>query len=717
MIQAKPMGAAGAAAQPVMLPPLREDLRLYPGAAHHDGSPSWRILDPIRNSFFEIGWLEFELIARWKEHRDAAELAARVAAETPLKPTLDEVKELLNFLAANQLLAPGSAMARESLASRLSVSKQAWYKQLLHHYLFFRIPLIRPDAFLARMVSLTDIFFTRGFVLLVVVLLGLDLYLLSREWYSFTDAMGRMFTPQAFLYYAIAVTFSKVVHELAHAFAARRYGVRVPTLGVAFLVMWPYLYTDTGETWKLSDQRKQLVIACAGMGAELVLAVFSTFLWALSPEGAAKNVFFVLASSTWIMTLAVNLSPFMRFDGYFVLSDLLDFPNLHERSSACARWWLRRTFFGLEQPMPEPQLRPHQRAGLIAFAYVTWLYRLTVFIGIALLVYHLAFKLLGIFLMLVEVVWFILMPVWKEAVYLWKARQSSRLAARPLIAVLAVATVLVWLFPVSHQVIAPAVFRAQQEYAVYAPFAGKVTSIKVSDRQRVAANSDLITVEAADLGSRDKKADIAIASARAELSRMPASRIQQENYQVLQERLAQAFAEKQAVEGEFDRQVLRTSQAGIVRDVAPDLIVGRWINPRQLLMRVISDSEQVIEAYVNEQQVAAIQPGQVVRFYPHIPDRPVISGEVVSVDKSPQKELSRPLLASIYGGDIVVKQGARGALVTQEAVFRVTVKPRDAQLKWDAAFHGSVRIETSLRFVVENFVYRTLSVLIRESGL
>ena len=109
-------------------------------------------------------------------------------------------------------------------------------------------------------------FFTRGFVLLVLVLLGIDLYLLSREWYSFTDAMARMFTPRAFLYYAIAVTFSKVVHELAHAYAARRYGVRVPTMGVAFLVMWPFLYTDTGETWKLGDRRKQLVIACAGHG-------------------------------------------------------------------------------------------------------------------------------------------------------------------------------------------------------------------------------------------------------------------------------------------------------------------------------------------------------------------------------------------------------------------------------------------------------------------
>jgi putative peptide zinc metalloprotease protein len=278
--------------------------------------------------------------------------------------------------------------------------------------------------------------------------------------------------------------------------------------------------------------------------------------------------------------------------------------------------------------MPEPQLRPLQRVGLIAFAYVTWLYRLTVFIGIAVLVYHFAFKLLGIFLFLVEIIWFVVMPVWNEVAHLWKSRASMRLAGPPLVSAVALVVLVVWVVPVAHQVSAPAVFRAQQENAVYAPFAGRVTAVSVADRQSVAANAELVTVQPADIESRDRKADIGIASARAELARMPASRTQQENYQVLQERLAQAMAEKQSVAEEADRQVLRATQAGVIRDLAPDLMVGRWINPKQLLMRVVSDTDQVIEVYVNEQQVAAIQPGQVVRFYPHMPGRPVISGEV-----------------------------------------------------------------------------------------
>jgi putative peptide zinc metalloprotease protein len=715
--KAGPAAPAGGPQREELLPPLREDLRLYPGAPSRDGAPTWRIHDPVRNAFFEIGWLEFEMLARWRELRNPAALAERIAAETPLKPAIEEVSDLAKFLAQNQLLAPGSAAAGQALKQRIEGSRQSWHQSLLHHYLFFRVPLVRPDAFLARTVRLTDIFFTRGFVLLMLVLLGLDLYLLSREWYSFTEAMSRMLTPSAFLYYAVAVTFSKIVHELAHAYAARRYGVRVPTLGVAFLVLWPFLYTDTGETWKLGDRRKQMVIACAGMGAELVLAVFSTLLWALSPEGAGKNVFFVLASTTWIMTLAINLSPFMRFDGYFVLSDLLDFPNLHERSTALAKRWLRNTFFGLDEPQTEPTLTPRQRGGLIVFAYITWAYRLTVFIGIALLVYHMFFKLLGIFLMAIELLWFVAKPISSELAYLWKARKGVHIAWKPATVVVLLGAAFFWTVPISNQVSAPAILRAHQEHAVYAPFAAKVVAVLVSDKDAVGAETELVSLEAVDLDVREKKADIAIASAQVELARMPASIRLQENYKIMQERLAQALVEKQAVRDEYGRQHLRAPQEGTVRDVAADLVPGRWVSPRQLLLRVVSDSEQVIEAYVGERQVAVIEPGQVVRFYPNLPDRPVLSGEVVSVDKSPQKEISRPLLASVYGGDLSAKHGARGALLAQDAVFRVTVRPIGDVPNAGSVVHGTVRIETGFRFIVENFVYRIISVLIRESGL
>src|SRR5688572_29413394 len=90
--------------KPVPLPRLQQDLKLYEGPRHRDGSPSWRILDPVRNRFFEIGWLEFELLARWPEHQSADALIEAVAADTPLAPSDEEVEGFIGFLADNQLI-------------------------------------------------------------------------------------------------------------------------------------------------------------------------------------------------------------------------------------------------------------------------------------------------------------------------------------------------------------------------------------------------------------------------------------------------------------------------------------------------------------------------------------------------------------------------------------------------------------------------------------
>ena len=698
------------------LPLLREDLKLYPGAPLRDGSPSWRILDPVRNAFFEIGWLEFELLARWSGHRDGAQLLAQVAAETKLAPIEDELKALIEFLAGNQLLRPDSQAAKEALRRRASAGKLSWYQYLLHHYLFFRLPLVRPDAFLGRTVAVVDLFFTRGFLLAVLLVLVADLYLVVREWHEFSNAFLGMLTPTGLVYYAIALTFAKVIHELGHAYAARRYGVRVPAMGVAFLVMWPYLYTDVGETWKLADRRKQFVIAAAGMASELALAVFSTLAWALAPEGAIKAMLFVLATSTWLITLAINASPFMRFDGYFLLSDALDFPNLHERASACGRWWVRTTFFRLPETMPEPGLEPRHVRWLVAFALVTWAYRLTVFFGIALAVYFMFFKLLGILLMLLEVVWFIVRPFWSETAYVLRHWSAVRFAWRPIGGAAALALVALWLLPVANEVTAPALLRAEREQLVYAPFPAQVAAVTVERNGIVNGNAPLVELDVPDLKSRAELAQVAISSARAELARTPASERQQERRAVLEQQLAQAFAEMQSVREDGARQRILAAHAGTVRDLQRELVPGQWVNPRQLLMRVVSESAPLIEAFVGERQLEAIAAGQTVRFYPALPNTPMIEGKVIAVDRTPIREITQPLLASTHGGDILVNPSNNGALIANEAVFRVSVKPLGKVPPVSVVVRGTVHIEGGLRFVAENFLYRSLSVLIRESG-
>ena len=698
------------------VPKLRQDIKLYSSARHRDGSPSWRILDPVRNRFFEIGWLEFELLSRWAEHGTIDTLIAQVEAETPLRPTEDEVTQFIQFLESGQLLVPTEKEGRGRLRNRWMSGVKPWYEQLFHSYLFFRVPLVRPDKFLQRTLPFAELFFTRSFLTILLVVLCADLYLVTREWDELRRTFAYFFNLQGGMYFAIAATFSKVLHELGHAYAAKRYGVRVPAMGVAFLVLWPFLYTDVGETWKLADRQKQLVIASAGMAVELALACFATLLWTITPEGATKHVLFILATTTWVMTLAVNASPFMRFDGYFVVSDALDFPNLHERSGACARWWLRRTFFGLHEPLPEPTFSAWQRVGLVAFAGMTWTYRLIVFFGIALMVYHLFFKILGIVMMMMELIWFIFRPVWSEVAYLWKKRQQVRLQVTPISAVFGGLLLLIWMVPVTNQMTAPAVLRVAQEQPVFAPFAAHIKSVEVRSGQMVEPEQVLVQLDSPDLQLRGQKAAISLASAHAESLTSAASGKLQERRLVLLEQIAEALAEQKSVEEESERLTIRATIRGAVRDMSPHIVAGRSIGTRELMMRIASPAPTVIEAYVSESTIESVQVGQNVKFVSSRADAPSVQGIVKSIDTTGSKQISRPLLVAPHGGDIPAVLDRRGGAQAQDPVYRVLIEPIGEVGPLSSIERGTVRIETSLVLVAQNFVSKALSILMRESG-
>lgn len=703
--------------EPTALPKIRQDLKLYSGPQHRDGSPSWRILDPVRNRFFEIGWLEFQLLAAWSEHTNAAALIDAVARNAPIQPTMDEVAAFITFLVDNQLTVPHD---RESLGRLRSIwrkSSKPWYEELFHKYLFFRIPLVRPDRFLERTLPLVGLFYTRVFAALVLGVFVLDLYLISREFDEIRRTFAYFFNLQGGIYFLIAASASKVVHELGHAYSAKRYGLRVPAMGVAFLVMWPFLYTDTSETWKLADKNKQFAIAASGIASELVLACFATLLWVLTPEGPVKNILFILATTTWVMTLVLNASPFMRFDGYFLLSDALDFPNLHERAFACARWWIRRRFFNLKLPVPEPTFTANQRRGLVYFALGVWLYRLIVFIGIALLVYHTFYKPLGVFLMVLEIWWFILKPVAAEIRYLASQKGAIRLAWDAFALTLVGAFLLIWTVPITSQVSAPGVLIAMREQPVYAPTAARIVEVVAKPSQEVAAGEIMVRLDSPELDLREALARSRLATARTEYLRGVATSKRQEQAEVLSSQVDEAAAGLRAVQEEKANLVVRANNTGTVRDMGSELFAGRWINPRELMMRVVFDKASLIEAYLNDSQVRSVEVGQSVKFFPETAGIPVISGEVISIDTAGVKQISRLLLVSAYGGEVSAVLDKKGVATAKGATYRVVIRPDDDLQYATAVSRGTVRIYTNLVLVAENFFYRTISIFIRESGL
>ncbi len=698
------------------LPPLRQELDLFPGPTLPDGQPSWTLHDPVRNLFFRIDWPTLEVLQRWDLQEPAA-IAQSVTRETTLSLTEDDVKGVLQFLLQHQMVqaaSPGSARQWAGHWARLQGTPLKW---LLHHYLFFRIPLVKPDAWLTRWLPVARWFASRSFGLLTAVALVAGLSQVARRWDVFTASLVDTFNLEGLLAYGVALFCVKLVHELGHAFTAKHYGCRVPAMGVAFLVMWPVAYTDTNETWRLTDRFQRLRVACAGIATELVVAVWATLAWALLPEGGLQSAAFVLATTSWVATLAINASPFMRFDGYFILMDALDMPNLHGRSFDLARWKLREWLFGLGDEPPE-RVPPATQRALIAFAWATWLYRLVLFLGIAVLVYFFFFKLLGVVLFAVEILWFILWPirselrVWKERWPDIRQRARSRRTAQVLVGVCVLA-----LLPWLGRIQSSAVLRPQESWPVFPPAGARVDGLPFTHGMAVKEGPTLVTLWMPDLAGREESLQARMTQQRWQASASGFDPEMRKRWKVAEQTLATTEAEWQGLQTERSQFTPAAPYDGHFFVADPDLATGQWVARREMLgVLVKSGSAWRVETWLDEDQVARVRVGQTGGFQTDSLSGPRLRLKVTAVDRDAARVLPRRELASALGGHVLTREKG-GQLVPERAIYRVALDVQEMpESLQDIAWRGRVSIEADWQSPLAQYLRQVAAVLVREFG-
>ncbi|NYT61175.1 HlyD family efflux transporter periplasmic adaptor subunit [Alcaligenaceae bacterium] len=688
--------------------PLREDLRLYEAGSSRDGAPTWVIQDPINNRFYRIGWLEYECLLRWPG--EPARIAAEVAATTTLAVDESLVQEFAQFLEQNRLLRPG-AEALERLKQQANAPGWRHWNWWLHHYLFVRVPLLRPDRLLLWLLPWVAPLFTRTALILLLCATGLGLVLVTKQWDVFTHSVMDLVSPAGIVGFLLALVVSKTLHEMGHALVATRQGLRVAHMGVAFVVLWPMLYTDTGESWRLRSSRQRLAISVAGISVELALAGLATLVWALLDDGTLRQSMLYLATTAWVLSLALNVSPFMRFDGYFILSDVLDFPNLHERAGAMARVVLRRGLLGLPDPYPE-QLEPRTRRILTVFAFATWLYRLGVFLAIAWAVYTFFFKVLGIFLLIVEIVWFVLRPVWRELV-VWKERWPEVAATRRYIFYAVAASLLVLLaMPWAFDVKAPAAAHPARQQEVYAPVPARVAVLRQSGK--VSMGEELVRFDAPDLTARRDGIQATLSALERRLQGLMADEVGVVRRQAIIWQHREQQAELIALREEEARLRTAAEFEGLWVDVADVVKVGTWVDVRSPLGVLVDPSSWVVDAYVEQRDVARVHPGATARYFPQAQAAPM-DAEVLFVDSTRSQRLAHAMLDGRYGGPIPTQAAAELEGMPVEALYRVRLRLAKPPPTVRAG-RGYVRIEGEHRSLLWDGGQWLVGVLVRESG-
>jgi putative peptide zinc metalloprotease protein len=699
-----------------ILPPLREDLRLVAGAPTPDGSPTWVLVDPIRGKYFQIGWSAYQMLSRWND-RSADAVLSEIHAETTCRASLNDLEDLLRFLYGNYLMRDPPQGGYRTYVIQAEAAKPQWLMWLVHHYLFFQVPLVRPDRFLRATLPFVEWLFTKATAWIIGMIGLVGIYLTSRQWDAFAATMLHFFTPRGLALYVLCLVIVKIFHELGHAYTATRHGCRVSTMGIALVLMVPMLYSDTSDAWTLRSRRQRAAIGAAGMAVECSLAAAALFAWNFLDDGVARSLAFIMATTSLMLGAAINLNPCMRFDGYYVLSDVLGIPNLHDRAFGFGRWQLRWLLFGLDMPMPEPVSQARRRF-LVGFAWATWGYRFLLFLGIALIVYHFFFKVLGLILFALEIGWFILLPIMRELKAWWVLRETVREPRRAWVSVGAAIFVTAALFfPWSDRISLPAVLEAVPHATIYAPVPGRIAELTLQEGRQVERGDRLVMLESPTL-----EKDVALTRKRIEVERLRTRRQfvdQQElaKHQVTLETLKARLSQLEGLMQQHNNLALTSPIPGVVTDRAEALHVGRWVNRELPLAYVVDPVGEQLHALASETDVGSLRPGQSARFIPEGPERPSLKAQVVEIRDIDESSFTVPYLASLYGGEVAVREDGNHKLRPETSVYRVTLRLVEPPLRWNQVVRGIALVEGPRVSLAERTWRKVARILIRESGI
>ncbi|MCY1667729.1 site-2 protease family protein [Rhizobium sp. SL86] len=695
------------------LPVMRQDLVFIPPAGEADRLSDWLIHDPVQHRFFRISKDCERIVSLWHPGKTYEDLMLDFRSRFGVDLSPNRLQQFVQFLQRANLceLTPEGAWSELKRRGDFSQSR---FVRLFGSLISLRLPLFNPEVMLRVIKPTSDIAFTRAFTSTIVIVTAFGLYLSAFDMFATVSALGQSFELLSIVQIGIALVVLKACHELGHAVVAHRFGCRVPTLGVALMVLIPLLYTDVSEAWRLTSKRQRILISAAGMIVEIYLAGLATFLWAFLDEGSLRDTLFYIATVGWISSLAFNLNPLAKFDGYYILSDALEIPNLQSKATQLALWKLRKTFVteGLVAPYAYSS---STTSALILFGLASWVYKLSLLLGIAYILYGFVAKIVGLILLVLTIGLLILLPIWRE-LKVWRkliGGNGSRMPLRRLTTLTLVGLAVLFL-PFGSTISAPAVLLSGNVQILYPPREAKIAGIHFGPSSEVKKGDELIDFETPELVTELAIAEIELRNLRARLGTAVSSRDGRSNLMVLQGQVRSVQQRIEELTAEMQKLQLISRDDGQVVEMSRDLRVGSWISQERRLAVITSGDELVARGYLNEQDLGEITVGSVGKFVPDDPLRDTANVVVARIAPDATRKLELPELASAFGGSI---HTTSDSLVPDRNVFSIEVRLTDHVEIPNQSVRGVLSLEGRSGSLAARLWRRVTKVLVREASL
>jgi len=667
----------------------------------------WYVLeDPCTNKFSRITPEAYHFLGLLDGKRTVGEVWRlcndRLADDAP---TQAEVIHLLGQLHCTNLLYAELAPDTESLFNRYRKRVRRQIQSFMTNILFVRIPLIDPDNFLERWVHIFGRAFTAYGFLLWLIVLATGLYFVIGNFSELMAQSRDVLAPDNLIFLYLSLALVKVLHEFCHAFACKRFGKingsggQVHAMGVMFLVFVPLPYVDASSAWALRRKRHRAVVGMAGVLMELFLAAIAAILWAGTSTGTlhiiAYNVIFVAS----ISTVLFNGNPLLRFDAYYVLSDLIEIPNLSQRAREYFYYLVRRYPWGLKT-VRSPAHTLGERIWFATYGPASAVYR--VFISLRILFFLNARLPEELFIIVpilacVSVVMWVLVPLGKFVHYLFAGPELARHRSRALAWTATAVTLLV----AGIGVIAAPDFCRIDGFlepsamsVIHVETSGFADSFLPSDSETAAGGEPLITAHNPDLLYQERALEAQMTALQtrrrlAELSEMAAAQILDEQIQALTEQMARGRLELAMLR-------LKAPRAGTWISPHIERIEGMYLRRGEQIGYVADFSNWVVRATAGQKAAAMIveQARQAVEM--RIRKRPdkKLAGRIEMIFPAGQDILPSQALGYATGGGMpTVLQDPSGRQAA-EMFFEVRIRP---ELSGDPELFVNQRVIVRIR--------------------
>nr|MDA3875061.1 hypothetical protein [Kiritimatiellia bacterium] len=458
----------------------------------------WRVLyDPFSHQFFRLRPAAYEFVARLNPRQTVEEVWKSCLEQMPDEaPGQGEVIQLLAQLYLSNLLQLDLPPDAQQFFERYRKRKTKERMSYLSYIMFARFPLFDPDDILNKLKPYAKMLFSKIGVMVWLVVVGLAIKTAVDNAGALMDQSQGVLAPSnLFLLYS-GLIFIKALHEFGHGMACKVYGGEVHTMGIMLMIFTPIPYVDATASWAFRERRKRILVGAGGMVFELFVAAIATFVWANTQAGVLNALAYNLMFIASVSTLLFNANPLLRYDGYYILSDLLDIPNMYQRSTQQLRYLVEGKLLGKKNLQPASPFR-NEQISLAVYGVLSGLYRVIVFGGIILFVSR-RFLLAGIVMGIICVTNWILVPIVKFVHYLLTdpslERNRGRAISVSLVSAAALVALVAWVpFPSSFS--SPGTVVAAPFSEVTARTSGTLISILAPSSEQVALGSPLVRLE------------------------------------------------------------------------------------------------------------------------------------------------------------------------------------------------------------------------------